>query len=297
MSPRSRPPRVWLVDGYYQVFRNYHSMPDLRAPDGAPIGAFRGYASTLIKFLREQRPTHVAVAWDHAMTSFRNAIWPEYKAGRVEAPEDLAPQLPLCARVTEALGIPLYAAPDFEADDVIATLTRRLLARGAEVVIVTADKDLGALVCERVSLFDLKSEALQGPPEIRARMGVPAERVTEYLALVGDAVDNVPGVSGIGAKTGAALLNHFGALDAIPADFELWKQLELRGKRRAFDCFVAGREQLELSRRLVELQADLPLEVGLRDLQYRGARREPLEDLLEPLGAASLVERVDRFAS
>jgi DNA polymerase-1 len=128
-------------------------------------------------------------------------------------------------------------------------------------------------------------------------MGVPAELVTEYLALVGDSVDNVPGVAGIGAKTGAALLNHFGGLDAIPCDFALWKELELRGKRRAFDCFVEGQQQLGLSRRLVELQSDLPLEVRLRDLQYRGARRGPLEELLEPLGAASLVERIDRFAS
>ena len=297
MTDRRRPSRVWLIDGYYQVFRNYYSMPDLRAPDGMPIGAFRGYASTLIKFLREQHPTHVAVAWDHDMTSFRNEIYADYKAGRVEAPEDLAPQLPLCARVTESLGIPLYSLANFEADDVIASMTRKLLAKGAEVVIVTADKDLGALVSDRVSLFDLKREQAQGPDEIRERMGVPPSLVTEFLALVGDAVDNVPGVTGIGAKSGAALLNHFGSLDAIPADFELWKEFELRGKQRAYDCFIEGREQLELSRRLVELQSDLPLEFGLRELQYRGARREPLEDLLEPLGAASLLERVDRFAS
>lgn len=297
MSKRAGKPRVWLVDGFYQIFRSYYSMPDLRAPDGTPVGALRGYASTLIKFLREQRSTHAGVAWDHAMTSFRNEIYADYKAGRLEAPEDLEPQFSLCARVTEALGIPLYSAENFEADDVLATLTRKLLAKGAEVVIVTADKDLGALVSERVSLFDLKHEKMQGPAEIRERMGVPAALVTEYLALVGDSIDNVPGVAGIGAKTGAALLNHFGALDAIPRDFELWKQLELRGKRRAFDCFVAGQQQLRLSRRLVELQSDLPLEVRLRDLQYRGARREPLEELLEPLGAVSLVERIDRFAS
>lgn len=285
--------RVWLVDGYYQIFRNYYSMPDLRAPDGSPVGAFRGYASTLIKFLREQRPTHVGVAWDHAMTSFRNDIYEPYKAGRGEAPEDLAPQLPLCAQVTEALGVPLYSAENFEADDVIATLTLKLLARGADVVIVTADKDLGALVSERVELYDLKKEQAHGPDAIRERMGVPPERVTEFLALVGDAVDNVPGVPGIGAKTGAALLNHFGSLDGIPDDFELWKELELRGKRRAWERLAEGRESLELSRRLVELQSDLPLDPTLRELRYRGARREQLEDLLEPLGAASLLERVD----
>jgi 5'-3' exonuclease len=293
MKPR---PRVWLLDGYYQVFRNYYSMPDLRAPGGGPIGAFRGYASTLIKFLREQRPTHAAVAWDHAMTSFRNDLYPDYKGGRLEVPEDLEPQIPFCEAVTEALGIPLFSVETFEADDVIATLTRKLLGRGAEVVIVTADKDLGVLVSDRVRMFDLKREEFQGPNEIRERMGVPPTLVTEFLALVGDSVDNVPGVAGIGAKTGAALLNHFGALDAIPDDFEEWKELELRGKRRAFDCLASGREQLALSRSLVELRFDLPLDPKLGELRYRGARREPLEDMLAPLGATSLVERIDRFA-
>ena len=231
------------------------------------------------------------------MTSFRNELWSEYKAGRTEAPEDLEPQFELCAEVTRALGLPVYSLERFEADDVIATLTRKLLARGAEVVIVTADKDLGALVSDRVRLYDLKKQESQGPDEIRERMGVPPERIPEFLALVGDAVDNVPGVRGIGAKTGAALLNHFGALAHIPRDFEGWKELELRGKRRAFDCLYAGTGELELSRRLVELQRDLPLDVKLRDLRYRGAHREPLEQLLGRLGADSLLERVTRFAS
>ena len=293
----SRRPKVWLIDGHYQIFRAYYSMPDLRAPDGAPIGALRGYASTLIKFLREEQPTHAGVAWDHAMTSFRNELWSGYKAGRTEAPDDLEPQFALCAEVTRALGLPVYSLERFEADDVIATMTRKLLAKGADVVIVTADKDLGVLVSDRVRLYDLKKQESQGPEELRVRMGVPPERITEFLALVGDAVDNVPGVPGIGAKTGAALLNHFGALTDIPSDFDDWKELELRGKRRAFDCLAAGSEELELSRRLVELQRDLPVDVKLRELQYRGARREPLEQLLGRLGADALLERVTRFAS
>ncbi|MBW2280489.1 MAG: flap endonuclease [Deltaproteobacteria bacterium] len=293
----SRRPKVWLIDGHYQIFRAYYSMPDLRAPDGTPVGAFRGYASTLIKFVREEQPTHVGVAWDHAMTSFRNELWSEYKAGRTEAPDDLEPQFGLCAEVTRALGLPVYSLERFEADDVIATMTRKLLAKGADVVIVTADKDLGALVSDRVRLYDLKKQESQGPDELRERMGVPPERISEFLALVGDAVDNVPGVAGIGAKTGAALLNHFGSLADIPSDFEDWKELELRGKRRAFDCLAAGTEQLELSQRLVELQRDLPVDVKLRELQYRGARREPLEELLGRLGADALLDRVTRFAS
>ena len=179
-------PRVWLIDAHYQIFRAYHSMPDLRAPDGSAVGALRGYTSALIKFLREQEPTHVAVAYDHDMTSFRNELYPDYKAGRLVAPEDLEPQFELCAEVTRALGIPLYSLEHFEADDIIATLTYRLVERGASVMIVSADKDLGALVTERVALFDLKKLAQSGPTQIEERLGVPPELVSDYLSLAGD---------------------------------------------------------------------------------------------------------------
>jgi DNA polymerase-1 len=289
-------PQVWLIDAHYQIFRAYHSMPDLRAPDGSPVGALRGYTSTLIKFLREQAPTHVAVAYDHAMTSFRNDLYPDYKAGRLAAPEDLEPQFELCAEVTRGLGLPLYSMERFEADDIIATLTHRLVERGAEVIIITNDKDLSALVTERVSLFDLKKLEQSGPAEIEARMGVPPELVSDYLSLVGDSVDNIPGVPGIGAKSGAALLNHFGPISEIPDDFERWKRLELRGKQRVFERFRDGRESLQLSRQLVELQTELPIEFRIDELRYRGADRGALEQFFTRVGAESMLERVPRFA-
>ena len=290
-------PLVYLIDAYVQIFRAYHSVPDLRAPDGRSVGAFRGYTSQLIRFLARQKPTHVAVAWDHAMTSFRNEIYPDYKLGRTQAPKDLEPQISLCARATQALGIPLFEAADYEADDVIATLTRELTARGAQVAIVTTDKDLGALVSKRVSLFDLKREEHAGPAEIEARFGVPPERVPDFLALAGDKVDNIPGARGIGAKTAAALLAHFGSLDAIPADFADWEGLALRGAARVHRGLGAARDEIALSRRLVALRNDLPLAPKLSELAYEGADRSLLEALLAETGGAQLLGRVPRFRS
>ena len=288
-------PLVYLLDAHYQIFRAYHSLPDLRAPDDTPIGAFRGYTATLMKFLRERSPTHVAAAFDHAMTSFRNDLYAEYKAGRSEAPEDLEPQFALCAGVTQALGIPLFELENYEADDVIATLTRQLLAQGADVLIITRDKDLGALVSDRVGLFDLAKGERSGPKEIEARMGVPPELVPDYLSLVGDAVDNIPGVAGIGARTACALLRELGGIDAFPRDPAAWEKLELKNALRIAQRLEEGGERLALSRELVRLREDLPLSARLADLRYQGAERGPLEALLCELGAQNMLQRVPRW--
>jgi DNA polymerase-1 len=291
----SRRPVVWVFDAHFQIFRSYHSLPDLRAPDDTPIGAVRGYGQTLIKFLREREPTHVAAAFDHALTSFRNALYPDYKLGRTEAPEDLEPQFALCAELTEALGIPLFELESFEADDVIATLVRTLVADGADVSIVSRDKDLTALVSDRVALFDLATGQRSGPAEVEERMGVSPEQVTDYLSLVGDAVDNIPGVAGIGAATASRLLAAFGSAERIPADPEAIAAAGLRGAQRIVRSLAEGRAALEISRALVRLRADLPIEAGLADLEYRGADRERLLPFLARLGLESMLARVPRF--
>ncbi len=290
-------PVAWLVDAHYQIFRAYHAMPDLRGPDGSPVGAVRGYAAALIRFLNRQTPTHVAAVFDHALTSFRNDIYPAYKQGRTEAPEDLAPQFPLCTAVSEALGFACYELENYEADDVIATLSDRLVEQGASVVIVSPDKDLAALVSEKVSLFDLKSEQRFGPADVEAKMGIPPELIPDYLTLVGDSVDNIPGVRGIGPKTAAVLLNRFGALDAIPSDLEYWTDLPLRGAARVADRLASSAAEVELSRELVRMRRDLPIPVQIEDLRWDGAWRAELEELFARLGTQNLLERVPRFAA
>jgi DNA polymerase-1 len=291
----NRRPAVWIFDAHFQIFRSYHSLPDLRAPDDTPIGAVRGYAQTLIKFLREREPTHVAAAYDHALTSFRNTLYPDYKLGRTEAPEDLEPQFELCAELTAALGIPLFGLESFEADDVIATLVRTLTADGADVSIISRDKDLTALVSERVDLFDLATERRSGPAEVKERMGVSPEQVTDFLSLVGDAVDNIPGVSGIGAATASRLLAAFGSAERIPSEPEAIAAAGLRGAQRIARALAEGRDALALSRALVSLRDDLPLRASLADLEYRGADRARLEGLFARLGLESMLRRVPRF--
>jgi len=290
-------PVVYLIDAHYQIFRAYHSLPDLRTPDGRPVGAVRGYAQVLLKFLRDYRPTHLAAAFDFAMTSFRNDIYPDYKAGRTEAPQDLEPQFAICEAVTRALGIPVYQREGFEADDILATLVRRLRGEGADAVIVTRDKDLGALVDGSVRLLDLKDGSFSGPPEIRARLGVEPHQVTDYLTLVGDAVDGIPGVRGIGAKTGALLLEHFGRLEAIPHDADALKRVGVRAAARVAESLRHGAEQIELSRKLVQMCDDLPLEGSLETLAYTGARRSALESVFGDIGAQRLLERVPSWQS
>jgi len=286
---------VYLIDSHVQIFRAYYSMPELLAENGTPVGAVRGFISQLVRFLSRQQPTHVAACWDHALDSFRNELYPEYKAGRTEAPEDLAPQFALCARATRALGIPLYECERFEADDVIATITGHLVDQGARVAIITTDKDLGVLVSDRVTLYDLKKEEHSDPAAIEEKFGVPPELVSDYLSLAGDSVDNIPGVSGVGGKTAAALLNHFGSIDAIPEDFEGWAGLELRGAKRVHQRLHDDREILGLSRELVRLREDLPLQPKLDELAYAGAERRALSGLLDEIGGRAVLDRVPKF--
>jgi DNA polymerase-1 len=289
------PPVVWLVDAHYQIFRAYHSLPALPAPDGTPTGALRGYAAQLIRFLARQQPTHVVAAFDHALTSFRNALHPGYKHGRTEAPPDLEPQIPLCVEATHALGITVCMAGDFEADDVIATLARRFAAGGAQVMIVSADKDLCALVGERVQLFDLRSEAAAGSEEVEARLGVPPERVADWLALAGDPVDGVPGVRGIGAKTAAALLRCWDGIDAIPREPAALAARGIRSAERIARALLESAEVLALSRALVRLRDDLPLALELDGARWSGADRARLSALFERFGVQNLASRVPRF--
>jgi DNA polymerase-1 len=284
-------PLVWLLDGHYEIFRAYHALPDMRAPDGSPVGAVRGFAQTLIRFLREHRPSHAAAVFDFALTSFRNELHPGYKHGRTEAPEDLEPQFDRCRAAARALGLAALEAEGYEADDVIATLVCAL-GPSAEVRIASRDKDLAALVSERVDLFDLARGERSGPKEVEARLGVPPALVPDLLSLMGDAVDRIPGVRGIGRSTALALLRRFGSIDAIPADAAAWREAGVRGADRALRALVESREDLALSRELVRLRDDVPVTVTLDELRWRGPDPEACERLFVPLGLGGLLARL-----
>lgn len=292
-------PRVDLVDGSVYIFRAYHALPPMQAPDGRPTNAAYGFANTLLRYLAEHDPTHLAVAFDHSMQSFRTRLFPAYKAQRGETPEDLSPQFDLCEQVTRALGIPLFSQPDYEADDLIATLASRAAARGSEVRIVSSDKDLTQLVREdgRVALYDLAQGEHLGADAVRAKFGVDPAQIPDYLGLVGDAVDNLPGVPGVGPKGAAAALRSFGRIEDVPADPSCWSGVAVRGVPRLAALIDAHRAQALHCRELATVVRDAPgCPQGLGPLRYRGALRRETEALFESLGWERILERVSRWA-
>ncbi len=294
----SQGPLVHLIDGSVYIFRAYYSLPSMSAPDGTPTHAAYGFANTLIKYLTERRPTHLAVAFDYSTESFRNQLEPDYKAQRGDPPEDLEPQFELCTRVTEALGIPTFEVEDFEADDLIATLATRLVKKGARVSVVSVDKDLAQLVREdgRVVCHDLARDATLDADGVRAKFGVDPAQIPDYLGLVGDAVDNLPGVPGVGPVGAAAALRAFGRIEAMPADAAAWRATGVRGAVRLGERIHAHRERALRTRSLAELRRDAPgVTADLRRLAYRGADRRRVAALCEDLGWGRVATRIPRW--
>jgi 5'-3' exonuclease len=294
------PPVVHLIDGHVYVFRAYHSLPPMTSPDGAPTQAAYGFASTLLRYLGEARPTHLAVAFDHAMTSFRNASFAGYKASRGEPPPDLEAQFAMCDDVARACGVATFAVPDFEADDVLATLATACLARSARVVVVSGDKDLAQLVTEdgAVLLHDLARGETLDADEVRRRFGVSPHQIPDYLALVGDAVDDLPGVRGVGRKTAALLLARFESLDAIPLAAAPLREAGVRGAEAVAERLAEHRDQAFAVRELATLRRDVPgLPHTIDPLAWEGARRGEVDAAFSRLGFAAIRERVPRWRS
>ena len=254
------PPTAHLVDGSLYVFRAWHSMPnEFFDVDGHPVNAVHGYTRFLCELLERAQPDHIAVAFDASLTSsFRNAIYPAYKANRELPPPDLERQFVQCRAITEALGIHLMIDHSFEADDLIGSTVWNFRALGWRSVIVSADKDFGQLLGEHDEQWDYARGVRWGPAGVHERLGVHPYQVADYLALCGDAVDNIPGVPGVGAKTAAALLTHFGSLDVLLERVDEVGFLRFRG---AAACALKLREHGEkarLYRRLTRIALDAP---------------------------------------
>ena len=275
----------------------------MTAPDGMRVETAYGFTNTLIKYLtaeltREQ-PGHVACCFDFALTSFRNELFPAYKSSREDAPPELEAQFALCQEASRALGVASFAVPDYEADDLIATLTEKLLAQGARVRVVSSDKDLSQLVTAdgRVTLYDLARDREHDAEAVRERFGVYPEQIPDYLGLVGDAVDDLPGVPGVGPKGAAAALAAFGGLEAMPACPEEWAGVPVRGARRLGERIAAHREQALQVRELATLVREVPgLEADLEDLAWRGADRAVVDALFERLGWGRIATRIPLWA-
>src|SRR5579863_5124952 len=214
------PRHVYLIDGSGFIFRAYHALPPLTRSDGTPTSAVLGFSNMLAKLLSETDADHIAVVFDAAGTTFRNRLYDAYKANRGAPPEDLVPQFALVREATDAFGVCRIEMRDFEADDLIATYARHAVESGADVTIVSSDKDLMQLVGDKVTMLDPIKNRPIGDAEVREKFGVGPDRVVDVQALCGDSVDNVPGVPGIGVKTAAELINIYGDLDTLLAHAE-----------------------------------------------------------------------------
>ncbi len=289
---------AYLVDASPYIFRAYFSLPaTITDPGGRPVHAVHGFAAFLIKLIEDEAPSHLAVAFDGSLTtSFRNEIYPDYKAQRELPPAELEAQLDDCRELAAALGAATFIDRRYEADDLIATLCRALTAAGHRVVVVSSDKDLCQLVGDRVELFDFARGERYDAAGVVEKFGVRPRQIPDYLGLAGDPVDNIPGVRGIGKKTAVALLGEFTDIEAVYAGLERVAELPLRGARALARRLEAGRADAFLSRRLATLADDAPAAAGLPRLALAGADRAAVERLFARLGFHGLVERIGRWA-
>jgi len=295
--PMSDKQHLYLVDGSSYIFRAYHRLPPLTNPEGTPVGAVYGYTTMLWKLAEDldkaEGPTHLAVILDAASKSFRNDIYPEYKANRPPAPEDLVPQFPLIRDATRAFSLPCIEEEGLEADDLIASYARAAAAQGWDVTIVSSDKDLMQLVSTggdgvgEIDMLDTMKNVRIKIPEVEEKFGVPPELVGDVLALMGDSVDNIPGIFGIGPKTATKLIQEHGSLTAALDAAEDMKKSKLKER------LLEHRKDAEMSRELVELKQDAALPEPLEEFRLDGVPKEPLAEFLERHGFSSLLRRLD----
>ena len=289
--------RLYLVDGTYELFRAYFAMPSAQAPNGQTTGAVRGLAQTLLALLRRDQPTHIACAFDHVIESFRNRLFAGYKTGE-GTPQELLDQFELAERATECLGIAVWPMTEFEADDALAAAAWRWAdAPGMEqVVICSPDKDLAqAVQGSQVVCLDRRRGQTMDEAGVNAKFGVGPESIPDYLALVGDSADGIPGIPRWGAKSTAQVLAHYRHLEGIPGDASSW-EVDVRGASGLAASLAERREEAGLYKKLTTLRVDTPLPHSLEELEWRGVPREKWVGFCGEMGLGNLAGAPDRWA-
>jgi DNA polymerase-1 len=286
---------LYLVDGSAYIFRAYHRLPPLTNKHGEPVGAVYGYTTMLWKLADDLNqadgPTHMAVVLDKSSQTFRNRIYDQYKAHRPDPPEDLKPQFPMIRDATRAFSLPLIEEDDVEADDMIASYAKAACADGWHVTIISSDKDLMQLVEPCIDMFDtMKNERIRAE-EVHEKFGVGPEKVGDVLALMGDSVDNVPGVPGVGPKTATKLIQEFGDLESVLAAAPDMKPSKMR------DNLIEHADKARLSKVLVTLKEDCPLPIAIEDMVLGAIPEEPLAEFLQHHGFNSLLKRIGHVAN
>jgi 5'-3' exonuclease len=277
--------RMVLVDGSSSLYRAFFALPPLSNSRGVPTHAILGFTTMLLKLLREEEPDALAVAFDGPGPTTRHHEFAEYKAQRPEMPEAMVQQIPYVHRVLEAMRVPILMIPAEEADDILGAVALRAAAEGYQVTLVSGDKDLFQLVGERIVVRDTMKERTWGPAEVRERYGISAEQFPDFLALMGDSIDNIPGVPGIGEKTARDLLQRYGAIEAV---LERAAEAPRPKVREALQRYA---EQARLSKRLATIRTDLPIPWAPADLSRKAPDIPALLDLCRDLEFSRLAQQ------
>ena len=282
---------LYLVDASVFVFRAYYSVPiEIADPDGNPVNALHGFARFLGDLLERHAPAYIAVAFDQSLSqSFRHEIYPAYKANREAPPADLQRQFTLCREFCRVLGVAEFASPRYEADDIIGTLAGKARTAGRPVTIAGRDKDLTQLLSVADTYWDAIADVRYGHADIESRFGVTPERMADFLALMGDSVDNIPGVPGVGRKTAAQLLRHFDTLGGVFDNLDGISRLAFRGATFVAQSLRAHRESAYLSRQLTGIACDMPIDVGFKDLGRCAPDIPGIDDFCEAQGFGRLL--------
>lgn len=289
--------KIHLVDGTYELFRSFYGPPPKKAPDGREIGATIGLLRSLLTLISNYGVTHIACAFDHVIESFRNDLFPGYKTGAGVDPNLLA-QFSLAEQAVSALGVVVWPMVEFEADDAIATAAVRFKDEPSieQVVICSPDKDLAQLVSGNcVVCWDRRRDIVYDEAAVVEKYGVAPGSIPDWLALVGDSADGIPGIPAWGAKSAASMLSKYQHIEAIPEDIEQWNMSTGRARRLA-ENLTANREQAHLYLHLTTLRTDVPLVEAVEDLEWRGAQPS-LRELCLQLGADDIPDRVPRWSS
>ncbi len=277
--------QLYLVDASSWIFRAFFALPPLTTSKGLPTQATFGFTKMIMKLMEERQPSYIAIIFDPHGKNFRNDLYSEYKAQRVGYPSDLEPQLPYIHKVIAALNLQAYAAPGYEADDLIASFTKKFVDEVDEIVVVGTDKDLMQLIGDKVSMLDTaRSSPWIKTPEVEKKFGVSPSQVADVLALMGDSSDNIPGVKGIGPKRAAQLIRTSGSLENLYGDYVIYNLEEyVSGAKKLREKLLSQKEMALLSYQLVTLKSDIPLGITLDDLRPGVIHRDMLNEVFTEL--------------
>ncbi len=284
------PKRFFIIDGHSQSYQAYYAISDLTSPRGLPVNAVYGFTNMLRKLLKDQNPDYLAAVFDSAGPTFRHVQYVKYKAHRKETPDDFSAQLPLIHRVLEAYGIPIYVCGGYEADDLIGTIAKQATQEGLEVCIVTADKDLEQLINPQIKIYNARKDMCIDLETFRKERGITPEQMTDFLALTGDSIDNIPGVPGIGPKTALELIHNFGSLEALLENID-----NIRGgkrEERLKEGLRSSEKQARLAKELVTIDTNAPVELDLEACRMGGSNESTLRSLFMELGFKSFLAQM-----